>query len=347
MAGFTGADMASARNTLFPPDDPSQIWRSDNPVGTETVQNLGMPQPTTYAGPVGQFIDPSTGQMTTQGQARMTDNPALGFDTGGVGMIKAYHGSPHQFDAFDMSKIGTGEGAQAYGHGMYLAENEGVARGYRDALTPKFVPNPERKALENEFSFADTVSRKAMTGPETEFNAAIAARNAVRERLANTPELIPNPSAPGHMYEVNVNADPERFLHWDKPLSEQSQFVRDALSKAGALDSLLAPSGTWAAGEAAGSVLKRAQNSGYHAADLFNRGGDPIELDAAGLSRRLHEAGIPGIRYLDQGSRGAGEGSHNYVVFSPEIMNIIRRYGLAGLMAGGGAAALSGQQGQE
>jgi hypothetical protein len=29
----------------------------------------------------------------------------------------AYHGTPHEFDQFDMSKIGTGEGAQAYGHG--------------------------------------------------------------------------------------------------------------------------------------------------------------------------------------------------------------------------------------
>jgi len=34
-----------------------------------------------------------------------------------------------------LSKIGTGEGAQAYGHGLYFAENEGVARSYRDALT--------------------------------------------------------------------------------------------------------------------------------------------------------------------------------------------------------------------
>jgi hypothetical protein len=30
--------------------------------------------------------------------------------------ITAYHGSPHSFDQFDLSKIGTGEGAQAYGH---------------------------------------------------------------------------------------------------------------------------------------------------------------------------------------------------------------------------------------
>ena len=49
--------------------------------------------------------------------------------------FKAYHGSPHKFDAFDLSKIGTGEGAQAFGHGLYFAENENVARGYRDALS--------------------------------------------------------------------------------------------------------------------------------------------------------------------------------------------------------------------
>ena len=136
MAGFSGADNASARNTLFPPDDPSQIWRSDNPVGTETVQSLGMPQPTVYAGPVGQFVDPNTGQLTTQGQARMADNPLLGFDTGGIGgVLKGFHGSPHAFDRFDNAAIGTGEGAQAYGYGHYLADSEGVARSYRDRVT--------------------------------------------------------------------------------------------------------------------------------------------------------------------------------------------------------------------
>src|SRR6185312_6054719 len=49
--------------------------------------------------------------------------------------IKAYHGSPHDFDAFDLSKIGTGEGAQAYGHGLYFADKEGVAQNYKDVLS--------------------------------------------------------------------------------------------------------------------------------------------------------------------------------------------------------------------
>src|ERR1700688_330515 len=47
----------------------------------------------------------------------------------------AYHGSPYDFDAFDTGKIGTGEGAQVYGHGLYFAENEKVARGYQEKLS--------------------------------------------------------------------------------------------------------------------------------------------------------------------------------------------------------------------
>ena len=41
--------------------------------------------------------------------------------------IKAYHCWPHDFDKFDLTKIGTGEGAQVYGHGLYFAENPAVS----------------------------------------------------------------------------------------------------------------------------------------------------------------------------------------------------------------------------
>ena len=49
--------------------------------------------------------------------------------------IRAFHGSPYDFERFDISKIGTGEGAQAYGHGLYFAENEDIAKSYRDTLS--------------------------------------------------------------------------------------------------------------------------------------------------------------------------------------------------------------------
>jgi hypothetical protein len=47
----------------------------------------------------------------------------------------AYHGSPHVFEKFSLDHIGSGEGAQAFGHGLYFAENRGIAEGYRKTLS--------------------------------------------------------------------------------------------------------------------------------------------------------------------------------------------------------------------
>jgi len=57
-----------------------------------------------------------------------------GGDVEGDDGITAYHGSPHSFDQFDIGKLGTGEGAQAYGHGLYFAANEKVAKSYRNGI---------------------------------------------------------------------------------------------------------------------------------------------------------------------------------------------------------------------
>lgn len=54
---------------------------------------------------------------------------------GGKRLIEAWHGSPHSFDKFDISKIGTGEGAQAYGHGLYFADAKDTALDYRNKLS--------------------------------------------------------------------------------------------------------------------------------------------------------------------------------------------------------------------
>jgi hypothetical protein len=45
-------------------------------------------------------------------------------------IIAAGHASPHEFERFSMDKIGTGEGAQVFGHGLYFAENPRVVDEY-------------------------------------------------------------------------------------------------------------------------------------------------------------------------------------------------------------------------
>lgn len=55
----------------------------------------------------------------------------MGPELAGLLGLTAFHGSPHRFSKFDASKIGTGEGAQAYGHGLYFAENPEIAGQYK------------------------------------------------------------------------------------------------------------------------------------------------------------------------------------------------------------------------
>ena len=73
---------------------------------------------------------------------------------GPLSFHKAFHGSPHDFDQFDSSKIGTGEGAQAYGHGLYFAGKKEVADHYRRALSErqaKLNPGDVRDNLAESF----------------------------------------------------------------------------------------------------------------------------------------------------------------------------------------------------
>jgi hypothetical protein len=229
------------------------------------------------------------------------------------GGIKAFHGSPHSFDKFSMDKIGTGEGAQAYGHGLYFAENEGVARSYRDTLS-RVDPALVQERLNDRFkTMADEWGVSVDELPDivdiSEERAAV-----MRELEREYAE-----SVPGSMYEVNINADPADFLDWDKPLSEQPKKVRDVLGDGP---------------ETAAAKLSLAYKNPMHGGDLARMDrADPAQVSAA-----MKERGIPGIRFLDAGSRGAGEGSRNYVVFDENLIDIVRKYGIAGAAAMLGAS---------
>lgn len=52
-----------------------------------------------------------------------------------IRFMTAWHGSPHDHDGFDSSKIGTGEGAQAYGYGLYFSSVREIAEHYRNSLS--------------------------------------------------------------------------------------------------------------------------------------------------------------------------------------------------------------------
>ena len=232
------------------------------------------------------------------------------------GALRLFHGSPHDFDRFSMSKIGTGEGAQAYGHGLYFAEAEDTARAYRDALRfPRMdsIATP-RDAVVDDLNY----HRGNVDGVRESYQSMIASGNpdAVRmgsEKLALLDSVVAD--NPGRMYEVQINANPEDFLDWDKSLSEQPAKVRDAFfARYTAERPWLTP-----------ETVPNMQGSEMYSALGFR--------DPSKQSQELLEAGIPGIRYLDAGSRGTGDGSRNYVVFDENLIEIVRKYGIAGAAA--------------
>jgi len=319
--------------------------------------------------------------------------------------IRAYHGSPHDFDKFDISKIGTGEGAQAYGPGLYFAENEGVAKDYRNKLGGKaFGPkadgpvqwtldgqpidigsNPSHLAAWNVHQEGDRAKALASLERQREFNLHGAQPGTPEYDYVGGPRYdqaisvlksgaeLPTPQRPGRMYEVSINAHPDDFLDWDKPLSAQSEKVRGALegyfnldrehqAKIDALSDRLRQKYGVSSSDPEqilahiNSVRDQASSSMFGKGKARDALDDGFELGALlkntkardnplsgpvsslfsgekegniGRASALRDAGIPGIKYLDAGSRTAGEGSRNYVVFDPEIINIVRKYGVA------------------
>lgn len=293
--------------------------------------------------------------------------------------IRAYHGSPHDFDRFDINKIGTGEGAQAYGPGLYFAESEGVARSYKEGLGNKSYlldGKPIQPSSPAEYDAHQLLMRY---GPDIDAAILRGKQDIARGHEVDVAQLPPavallekwkaegryNGDNTGRMYEVRINADPDQFLDWDKPLAQQPEAVKKAIGYdlppqveaeasrlARQLEETYARLGATTDRRAVDPILIR------QADDLEKRltAIDPkglhkqrVDLIAGdrGASERLREAGIPGIKYLDQGSRAAGQGSRNYVVFDDKLIEILRKYGLLPPVAAGTAATLNQEQPQQ
>jgi len=232
-------------------------------------------------------------------------DPATTKMLGGLLGATVWHGSPHKFDKFDSSKIGTGEGNQAYGHGLYLAESPDVAKDYQEKLTDpafKYVGMNEAKMRINE----KIAKRVEKTDPE---RAA-----ALRAEVASLGE------PGGSIYKVDLPDDAiAKMLDWDKPLSQQSPEVQRAIKEFGEL-----------VGDADWQHAMKTDDKGswfYRLMeDVHKNSPRGASVDNA---KFLRDSGIPGIRYLDGDSRGTGAGTSNFVVFPGEdgLLKILERNG--------------------
>ena len=269
-------------------------------------------------------------------------------DLGGLlASIRVYHGSPHKFSKFDMSKIGTGEGAQAYGRGAYLAESPDVGQSYATQLS-KQIPDRLRvdgNAVRGDSIYSRALEDVALIGKDgalqklddnIRFNEKYAPDIAEMYKSTRAQIQAVDPALVdlnrGYLYEANLRwpdaareaADPmgpQHFLDWDAPLSEQRNIL-DALYNAN--------SPATRGGYVTGSMGERRFVNPAQANKTGSGFLEDLKLllgNGGKAEAELRRAGIPGIRYLDAGSRGAGEGTNNYVVFDDALIDLLTRNG--------------------
>lgn len=246
-----------------------------------------------------------------------------------LGNMIAYHGTPHEIQgAFDLKKVGTGEGAQAYGHGMYFAESPKVAQVYQENLSGKFKPVGFNDLPEKAWNEIGEVMQKHNIAGDIPIGMSEAKH--VRMMLNNYGDrLNPNEiktlekwaAAPeGNLYKVDIpDAYIPTMMDYDKPLGQQSATVKKALND---IRKQITP--------------EMKMELGGDMNLLFGKDVTPVQFlntmeiihptGGIGIGEKmLNELGVKGMRYLDATSRNTGKGTSNFVIFDPKEVKILEK----------------------
>jgi len=227
---------------------------------------------------------------------------------GGVDLsMNAWHGSPHNIEGnFDLAKVGTGEGSQAYGDGMYFGQARGTGEAYKRML----VENP---------TFLETKTGKIIDQKSPEYADLIERRDRMQRNGYGADFEKKYKTQEGYLYKVDIpDEQVPLMLDWDKPLNKQTQEVQIALAKYDP-DLYDRNGNDYDANELGQMIYNRIAGK----ENIKNPGPETGNRKA---SLKLSELGISGIRYLDEGSRGGTEkGTSNFVVFKPETVKILEK----------------------
>lgn len=278
-------------------------------------------------------LDPETGAALTAGAAPIGGLLAGRAPAGALGM-NVWHGGPNRWapePGFPqgrprLDKMGTGEGAQAYGPGFYSAEKEGIAKSYFDTFNdPDQTPlswrgRPVDQVWNDEISDRWSSVMSKMTEDQKDDFVTVMGNLSQVNRLEDVPSVLsyfspeqkrifreliqpdltkPVPSA--QLYKLDIpDADAAKLLDYDAPISEQPQVVQDAINRLGFMPDnpeKLAGGDVW--------FRMRQQLGEQEAADA------------------MRTAGVPGLRYKDAGSRGldSASGTRNFVVWDQDVLD--------------------------
>ena len=238
---------------------------------------------------------------------------------------EGFHGTPHTFDPepgaplgrFRSDKIGTGEGNQAFGHGLYFASRQDVAEHYQNMERRFFDGRPfDRNNVKHEAAdllsnwkdraeLVEYLGRKLKIEPSEK-------NSQLLEIVKNQQEAKETKTSKGSLYKVEIAPKDSEFLLWDEYIKNQPKGVRKKLQK----------------------VIDRYEMKGLEdrtLGEFYELLGVRLEIkDDLGFgsgypaaSAALKEVGIPGIRYKDRRSFIKDDSDvFNYVVFDEADVQI-------------------------
>lgn len=249
---------------------------------------------------------------------------------------QVWHGSLYDFDELKTDKIGSGEGAQMFGWGLYFAQVDLTSKGYmRDlAIFPgdradfwagdlidkaggdfKLAKDmAEEKILEAELLAEEAFQRVGESDYTDELIEKVEDWKRAIKIIDNN-GMIPE----AHLYQIDIPS-PDNLLTWDAKIAEQSPQVLETLNKLkddGLLPDDLVERWDTATGEDVVRSITAAKE-GHKAASQF-----------------LAENGIPGSKHLDGKSRDKGDlinGTYNYVIFDDRYAKIKERKSITEVM---------------
>ena len=293
----------------------------------------------------------------------MTDPAAAGSLVSPMAGMIAYHGTPHKIvGGFKKAAIGSGEGAQAFGHGFYATDAPEIAKTYAHELGSEVIA--DGKTIYKNNKVVGTTGDKdvdemlvAYVGDKNKIikdleleissledpNSSLA--NFYRNQIKQIEGMDIKTNKGGRVYTLDI-PEPDVMLDWDKPgTSHLSQKVVKAIEDVGVpirqenlftvkQDPLL--DNTWAvyhnsAGNM-GSGFKTKEEAEKLIPEIMKRVEPTGRRIYAGLTAKLgspekaseylNSIGVKGIRYKAGQISGAKTDASNYVIFEPEDIKI-------------------------
>lgn len=269
---------------------------------------------------------------------------------GDILLQRAWHGTPHDFEKFDLGAIGTGEGAQAHGWGLYFAGNREVSKNYQDVLSgnyqtiiigrTKYKPDDNYNLISKKGKkVRDLGEEYVIAGKclliEKDIDKSVKILNAIdeegemlygewitKEDGIKAAELIQKGKVKtekgGKLFEVEI-PDNDVLLDEQKPFNEQPEKVQNALRK------LISESETAKKHPAFAEQIYEAKGKTIYSIVVGLAEGDAPKNANFDNTRKfgselLNKYGIKGITY-----EGDGDG-RCFVVFDDKAVEVIEKY---------------------